>query len=288
MHCLLAVAMMFRLVERPWWHLARRPSELFQPVWVISWIPGQPGALLIGLVQVLGVMGAIAVILRRAPRIGFAITWLSLVFVAACWGSSGKVMHNEVMLITVAVPMLFTELPGRVEPASWSAAWGWAPRASAAVLGTIYLATGVQKLRHSGLNWVFSDNMTWVVRQGRSPFGHQLNLDLARHQWLMVSLAFGALLFELTAPLLLYFRRTRLIVPLVSFIMHMSIWALLGLNYSPWILTSAAVAVPLAMHWNRQRWYQRLDWPWALAAGDTGQDHDPVPTVAPTTRGANP
>jgi hypothetical protein len=267
-HRLLAAAMAFRLVERPWWQLSDRPADLFDPVWAVSWLSAPPSAAVVAVVQVVGVLAGLAVVARRAPRVAFPIVWLCLVFVAACWGSSGKVMHNEVLLVTVAFPLLFTALPGRDGEASVDVRWGWAPRSAAVALGAVYLATGVQKLRHSGLDWVFSDNMAWVVRQGTSPFGKDVNLAFARHGWLMVAMAAGALAFELGAWVLLWFRRTRIVVPIVSFVMHGSIWLFLGLNYSPWVLTCAAVAVPMAMRWppdpggEVQPWFRRIVWPW--------------------------
>jgi hypothetical protein len=267
MHRLLAAAILWRLVERPWWRTASRPADLFQPVWAVSWLSGPPSAGVLVAAQVVGVLGALAVLVGVARRAGFAVAWLALVFVAACWGSSGKVMHNEVLLVSVAFPMLFTDLPPRRAAPSVAVAWGWAPRVAAAVLGLVYFATGFQKLRHSGLRWVFSDNMAWVVRQGTSPFGRDLNLTAGRQGWLMVALAAGALTFELSAPLLLWCRRTRIVVPLVSLTMHLSIWVFLGLNYSSWVLTAAAVAVPFSMRWDAEArtwpWWRRIVWPWS-------------------------
>jgi len=271
-HRLLAAAIAFRLLERPWWRSAHRPAELFDPVWVIGWLPGQPPLALLVALQALGVAAGIAAAARLAPRLTFPIAWACLVFVAAVWGSSGKVMHNEVLLVTAAVPLLVADLPRRHEAPTVSTRWGWPPRAAAVALGAVYLATGVQKLRHSGLRWVFSDNMAWVVRQGTSPFGRDLNLWLGRHEVVLAAVAGGALAFELGAPLLLWFRRTRLLVPVISLTMHGSIWLLLGLNYSPWVLTAAAVSIPLALHWSPpvdgRPGARHLDLPWRLAPAD--------------------
>ncbi|MCB0977124.1 MAG: HTTM domain-containing protein [Acidimicrobiales bacterium] len=277
-HRLLAAAMAFRLVERPWWQMTYRPDALFKPVWVVSWMTSPPSTQVLLVAQVAGVAGGVAAVLRRAPRIGFAIAWIALVFVAACWGSSGKVMHNEVLLITVAFPLLFSAVPGRGTTPASDVRWGWGPRASTAALGAVYFATGLQKLRHSGLRWAISDNMSWVVFQGRSPFGADLNLFIARQHWLTVALASGALLFELGAPLLLWFRRTRIIVPVVAFVMHTSIWVLLGLNYSSWVLTCIAVAVPMSMRWDEGSaevpLYRRVALPWN--GRDPGDDPSSV------------
>ena len=264
---LLAAAIGFRLVQRQWWHLADRPAELFQPVAVIGWLSTPPSAAVVMVLQVVGLLGALITIARRAPRAGFAVAWLSYLFLAAVWGSSGKVMHNDVLLVTVAFPLLFAPAPTRGESDTVDVRWGWGPRAALVALGAVYFATGFQKLRHSGLAWVFSDNMSWVLRQGTSVFGHRLNQVIADQPVATRVLAGGALALELSAPVLLAFRRTRPFFVLGSLMMHTSIWLFLGLDYSPWVLASAAVALPMSRRWHRS------------VPTIRDPDHEPVPVV---------
>lgn len=89
--------------------------------------------------------------------------------------------------------------------------------------------------------------MSWVLRQGTSPFGTELTTYVADHPWLPHLLAGGALALELAAPVLLALRVTRLPFALAVATMHTSIWAFLGLDYSAWVLTVVAVVVPMAL-----------------------------------------
>ena len=182
--------------------------------------------------------------MRRNASPGFFLAWLALLLLAGLWGSSGKVMHNDVLLLTVSFPVLFVGSPTRDSEAH-GPRWGWAPRAALAVLTVVYFLTGYQKLRHSGLEWAFSSNLAWVIRQGSSPFGPDLNRALADQLWLTQALAAGTLLFELAAPVLLAVRRTRLLFALGATAMHLGIWALLGLDYFGWILAVWAVVIPM-------------------------------------------
>lgn len=179
-HRLLAAALVFRLVERPWWRAGARPDALFEPVWIISWLDRPPSTILLVAIQ----------------------------------------------------------------------------------------ATGVQKLRHSGLTWVTSDNMAWVVRQGTSIVGSGLNTTVGRQVGLLSFIAGTALVFELAAPILVGFRRTRVLVPVLSLTMHASIWVLLGLDYSSWILAVLSVTVPFVIRWDAAEpdapWWRRIDLPWRL------------------------
>lgn len=287
MHRLLAVALTVRLLERPWWRAADRPDELLDPVWIVSWLDSQPGAVWLAAVQVLGLVAGSAAALRITPRVTFPLAWASLVLLAGIWGSSGKVMHNELLLITVAVPFLVTDVPTGWNPSQRDERWGWAPRTAAMLLSGVYLATGVQKLRHSGLRWVVSDNMAWVVRQGRSILGPDLNIRIGRHVVLLSVIAGLALLLELSAPALVLFRRTRILFPVLVAAMHTSIWFLLGLNYSSWILTAVAVMVPFAIRWDAidgsAPWWRRIDLPWRLVPTRTRDESDP-PGDAPADR----
>ncbi|MEO6629672.1 MAG: hypothetical protein ABIP03_14025 [Aquihabitans sp.] len=252
-----------RLLLRRWWTLVDRPASLFQPVPVVQWMGGPPSLWLVLGLWVAGLLAVGCTLARRAPAISFALAWFSLLLLTGWWGSSGKVMHNDLLLLTVAIPMLFARSPDAtdVEAGTARTRWGWPPRASLVVLATIYCLTGIQKLRHSGLDWVFSDNLSWVIRQGSSPFGTGFSQLVADQGWLTRLFAAGTLLIELGAPVMLFFRRTRPSFALASFALHGSIWALMGLDYYAWILTTWAVALPLAVWPEPVERFARNGWP---------------------------
>ena len=235
-----------RLLLRRWWTMADRPAELFEPVPFLGWLDAPPGAVAIVVVWLLG-LGAVgaglwAVATGRRAGAAFRIAWLSLLVLAGLWGSAGKILHNDVLLLTVCVPLLLAPSPTRTE--GTSTRWGWPPRAVLAVLATVYFLTGYQKLRHSGLEWVFSSNMSWVIRQGDPVVPDGMARSLADQLWLTQALAGGALVLELVAPVLLAVRRTRIWFALGATAMHASIWALLGLDYYGWVLAVWAVVLP--------------------------------------------
>jgi hypothetical protein len=246
----LALLIALRLLAHDWTLVADRPAELTYDLWILGWLPHLPPPVLIA-IQVAGLAGVALVLARRAPRSGFALSWIALLVLAGLWGASGKFHHNDVLLLTAAFPVLFARLPGRGSRSTSApgvppeTAWGWPPRAALAAVACVYFLTGLQKLRHSGLAWVFSDNMSWVLRQGAdsSPVSTELVLRLAEAPVLPQVLAGGALALELGAPLLLLWRPTRLVFAAAVTAMHLSIWACLGLDYSPWWLTVWAVTL---------------------------------------------
>lgn len=245
---LLALVIALRLLVRPWVDIADRPSVLISGLGVMSWLRVTPPAWVVVAVQVLGLVGIVTYLVRRRwAHTGFVVGWVCYLVLAALWGSSGKVMHNDVLTVWVALPLVFASVPGRGAERSRAVRWGWPPRASLAVLATVYFLTGFQKMRHSGPRWVFSDNMANVLRQGTSPYAAGLSDFVASHVWLAACLAGGALALELTSVVWLSIRRTRWLFAVAVFVMHTSIWLFLGLDYSAWVLTAAAVAVPMSL-----------------------------------------
>lgn len=283
---LLALVIGLRLATRDWTAIALRPAVLTDHVNVMGWLVVPPPAWLLVTVQAAGLVGVVLAVGRTRGRAGLVLAWCAYTALAALWGSSGKVMHYDVLTVTVAFALLLAADPPRARTVEQSTPWGWPPRAALAALATVYFLTGAQKLRHSGLDWALGDNMSWVLRQGwvGSPFGPAWVQVVADHPWLPQALAGGALALELTAPLWLAVRSTRIPFVLAVAAMHGSIWAFLGLDYSAWVLTAAAVAVPMALPPGRRL----LGGPGSRAAGGrTGSrtDDDEVrPSEVPVSR----
>lgn len=249
----LAVALGVRLALRHWSEAAAIPTDLFQPTLVVTWLSGPPAAAVLTGVQVVGVLAAIVSVTPRRSQWSFVLTWLSLLFLAGVWGSAGKIMHNDVLLLLTAVPFVLARNPGPAETATassgdTSSAWGWPPRTALVIVAVVYFCTGAQKLNHSGLDWVTTDNLRFVLLEASkgsiSPFPGLADRT-ASLPWLDHLLAAGALGIELTAPVLLWFVRTRPVFIALIVGLHTGIWLTVGLDYYGWMLTVAAVAGPM-------------------------------------------
>ncbi len=232
--------------------MAGRPPALFEPVPLTAWLSTVPSFGVLVALEVVGVAGAIAVLLARRPLLGLRVAWACLLILGALYSSAGKIMHNEVLLLLVTVPLLFSASDARIGDRRLSVAYGWAPRAAVAIVATVYFLTGFQKVLHSGPAWIFSDNMSWVLYSGAAS-GQSLATDLvatlAGLGWAPQLLAGGALLLELSAPALIAWRVTRPLFMVAVCCMHLSIGVALGLDYSGWILAVLAVLMP----WDRFR-----------------------------------
>lgn len=246
----LALVIGVRLALRRWWTAAEVPDSLYVPAFAVRWVPAVPPAGVLVLAQGIGLAAAGLVVARRSPRLAFATAWIALLVLGGFWSSTGKVMHNDLLLLLTSVPFLFARSPRPGED-PLHIAWGWPPRVALAVVGAIYAISGAQKVGHSGLAWITSDNMSWILWLGaqgtRSP-----QPDLARwvadHGAVARAMAGGALAVELSAPFLLARRRTRPAFVVIAAALHVGIWVTLGLDYYGWILTVAAVALAGRKH----------------------------------------
>src|SRR5690625_1226834 len=171
-HTALAAIIGLRLATRDWTAIAERPAALTANLSVMNWFPAEAAVapVLVG-VQIVGLIGVGMVLARWRPQFGFIIAWVAYIFLAGLWANSGKVVHNDVLPALIGFVFLFAPVPARNESSRPSKRFGWPPRAALVALGILYFFTGFQKLRESGIDWVFSENMQWIMRQGTSPFG---------------------------------------------------------------------------------------------------------------------
>jgi hypothetical protein len=246
---LFLVLIALRTILSPYPKLAGAPAALFKPTWVVSWLDRMPSRGVIIAVQLVIVAATIAwfVIGRhphlRAPirRATYAIAWLGFLFLAALRGSRGKIFHIELLLVWASLPLVFAPGDGRWSDRRPLRRYGWAIRTAIAVMAVIYCMTGIWKLRNSGFEWVFSDNMKWAlawgrVRGERPPLG-DVGTWLAYHEWTTQVFAGCILAFELLFPLVIFFKRIRPVFVVAAWFFHLGTMGLLGLDYIVWPCT---------------------------------------------------
>ena len=242
----LAAVIALRVATGPYSQLAGQPAALFRPPPFLSWLPAMPPVEVLVALQVLGTAAALAAAAGWRPGRTFALAWLTLLVLAGLRGSLGKVLHNDLLLLLAAVPVLLAPADARLGDRRSSARWGWPVRGALAVVAVVYLACGVQKLRYSGLSWVTGDNVRWILRAGaatgRAPTDELAQL-VADRAWLAHGVAAAVLGFELAAPLLLAWSRARPLFVAGAALLHTGTWLTLGLDYWGWALAVAVIAL---------------------------------------------
>jgi hypothetical protein len=101
-------------------------------------------------------------------------------------------------------------------PRQRGARYGWPIRTAMLVIVLAYFFAGVQKWRYSGLPWVTSDNLRWILYAGSDSQSHPngLALFIADRPLLAHAFAAGSLFLETCFPVVLFVPRLRwLFVP---------------------------------------------------------------------------
>jgi hypothetical protein len=244
----LALTIGVRVALGPYSGLANQPAALFDPPWFLGWLDRMPARENIIALQLVGAAGATLAVLGRYRRATFAVAWAALVVLAGLRASRGKIQHNDLLLISAAVPFLAAAVDTTWRDHRAGSRYGWPIRCGMVVAAIAYCTSGVAKLIGSGTRWVFSDNMSNILYDGaRAPKTHAG--DLARwigdHGRLAQLIALTTIVFELAFPLALAYVRLRPIAVGGAIVLHGSIFLLLGLDYWAW----AATVVALFVNW---------------------------------------
>ena len=243
----LAVVIALRLATGPYAALAGQPGALFRPPNLLSWLASMPPVGVVVVIQVAGTLAGLAAVAGRRPEAGFATSWAALLVLAGLRGSLGKILHNDVLLLLAAAPVVLAPAGARWGDRRLSRRWGWPVRVSLAAVAVVYAACAVQKLRHTGLTWVTGDNMRWILygaaAGSRAPT-RAVALFVADRAWLAHLVAAWLLGVELAAPVLLARPRARPVFVALVVVLHLGTWLTLGLDYWGWALTVAVVALP--------------------------------------------
>lgn len=241
----MAVVIGARLMTTSYSRFSELPADLFSPPWFLGWLEGPPSAGLIGAVQLAGIVAAlVAVAVRGRQAAPFAIAWCALLVLGGLHTSGGKIMHNDVLLILAAAPFATPALP--IGGARQLVA-GWQPRTAMVLVSLAYFLAGLMKLRHSGLGWVFSDNLRWVLyagaRTSRSVLP-ELARTVAGQLWLTVVLAAATLATEILFPLAVVWQRSRMWFAVAAIALHVGVFLFLGLDYWTWVASVAVLFLP--------------------------------------------
>jgi hypothetical protein len=95
-----------RLAFGPYAEVAGQPSELLRPISFMELLPAMPSKSLVVALQALGVLSAVLAALGLHSRVALPLAWACGVFLNGMLTSTGKVVHNDLVLLLCLVPLL--------------------------------------------------------------------------------------------------------------------------------------------------------------------------------------
>jgi len=255
-----------RLMRPIYAELAGQPEALFRPLSYMKLLHGMPPRTLVIAIQIVAVTAAIVGAAGIRIRWSIPIAWMGALLLVGMTTSLGKVMHNDVLLVLCTFPLLWARSADafvlgqqRSEDSRDASAYGWPVRTMTLVVVGSYFFAGIAKLEHSGLAWVTSDNLRWVLYSSSdtqaSPNGWALLV--ADRAWLAHVFAGASLWLETTFPVVLFKPRLTPLYVLGAVGLHTGIWLAMGLNY----FAHSATVVIVLTNWPRvAAWLRNRAW----------------------------
>lgn len=237
-----------RLATGPYAELANQPPELYRPISFMELLPSMPPRPAVVALQTAGVLAAVLAAVGLRTRLTLPAAWACAIVLNGMLTSTGKVVHNDLVLLLCLVPLLVAPAAdawsldarraSRRAPGGPSRLYGWPLRTAAIVVAGAYFFAGLAKLVHSGPAWVTSDNLRWALYASGDS---ELAIFIADRPWLAHALAAGTLLLELGFPLVLFVPRAAWLFVPGAVLFHAGIWIAMGLDYSAQAATAAVV-----------------------------------------------
>ena len=238
----------------PWGSVSR---TFWHPVWLMSVLHLPPAST--------QVLGAIQIVWRAAllfsciglfTRISTALSFVFGLYLFGVPASFGKIHHTEQALIFLFLIMAFSrcgdtfsidalirrsKAGATQKPPVMSGEYTWPVRMIWTVIALIYFAAGVSKLRHSGFEWITSDNMRYVLtlQYYHPSLADPLTswgLAMARSAVIPRLLAAIGMILELAMPIALFSPRSRCVLVPSVVAMQFGIALLMGPNFYQMIL----------------------------------------------------
>ena len=249
-----------RLATNDYGFVAGQPKALFDPISLFEALPRMPSSELTSVIQVMAVLSALLAAAGLWPRATFPIAFASALFLNLMLNATGKVIHNDVLLTLCLLPLVVTPraasrawtlpVPGGAASTTPSTslvreAYGWPIRTAMVVVALAYLFVGLQKLRYSGLDWIATDNLRWVLYASSDTQAdpNELALFVADRAWLGHLLAAATMAVEVGFILCLPFTKLRWLFVPGAVSLHLGIMLAMGLDYSAQALTVIIVFV---------------------------------------------
>lgn len=229
------VADVFWMPEKCW-PFARFELPRYSPA-VLGWMS-------VGWRASLG-LSCLGLLTRPAALASFALGFY-LLGLPHCMGD---LSHGDAAAVLILGVMAFARsgdalsldrlIMGGRKPASGE--YRWPVRAAWLTLSTVFFAAGYSKLVNGGWEWVFSENMAYILREHQFPPEHPEALVpwgmwIASRPWLSRALAAATVILEIGYPLAMFSRTARFVFVPGMLVAVAGFSVLMGPSFIPLIL----------------------------------------------------
>ena len=230
----------------------------WMPIWVFDTLglrPLSPAGLawLQGIWKLSLLLSAVGLFARPAMIVAFAAG----AYLMGLPHNFGQTQHFDTLVVFACGALAVSRAADAVSIDAWLAArrdeaggaprplidgeYTWPIRFVWVMMALIFCAAGISKLRHSGLEWIFSDNLAMLLlrQQYHLSDGEPLTnwgIWVANHAWAARAMGATAVCVELLFPLTLFSRHARLVLVPAGLAFLVGIRLLMGPTFEQFML----------------------------------------------------
>ncbi len=230
--------------------LADRPPDDFDGVGVLAPLGAPPSVGVVTGVAVAAFASGLASTIGWKYRPNAVVFALAMLFLTTLRGSWGQLLHFENLMVLQLIVLAASPAADvwsvdarRSAPHNTteldppSTRYGWPLAVAGLVTITTYVITGTAKLRYGGLGWMSGDTLQnhiayTAVRLDLLGGNPAVLAEVAvRHAWILGPFAAGAVIVELSAPIVLLGRRSRNVWVVAAWLMHIGIFLTMAIGF---------------------------------------------------------
>jgi len=189
-------------------------------------------------------------------RVAMAVAFVLGTYLMGLPHNFGQTQHFDTLVVFACGALAISRAADAVSMDAWIASrrpvssfgaprddgeYTWPIRFVWVAMAMIFCAAGISKLRHSGLEWIFSDNLGLLLQRQQYHISDgepwtNWGLWVAQHPWIARSFAASAVTIETLFPLALFSRRARWILVPAGLLFLVGIRALMGPTFEQFML----------------------------------------------------
>jgi hypothetical protein len=202
--------------------------------------------------QICGIVAALLAAAGLLFRTSLLAAVLCSLVLNGILNSAGRVIVGDAVLALCLLVLLACGTAAGLRSGRRGPRYGWPIRTMMIVVALAYFFAGFQRWRYSGLPWMTSDNLRWILVGQTHP--DDWAFFVANRPLLVHLFAAGSLVLETGFPLVLFVPRLRWLFIPGALAMHVGVRLAIGLDYSAQWLTLLIVFVnwPVVIAWFRR------------------------------------
>jgi hypothetical protein len=229
-------------------------SVFWMPIWLFdtAGLPAFPPEVL-AWIQTLWKMALFMSAIGLCARPAMSVAFVAGLYLMGLPHNFGQTQHFDTLVVFASGALALSRAADAWSVDAWIARrrrevrvvdpgeYTWPLRFVWVAMALIFCAAGISKLRHSGLEWIFSDNLAMLLQRQQYHISDgepwtTWGIVVAQHPWAARSMATASVCIETLFPLALFSRTARLVLVPAGLVFLIGIRALMGPTFEQFML----------------------------------------------------